>query len=70
MTGRAANVVLRVLQVTAAGVFLMAGFPKLAGAPEMVVLFDAVGARAASKCGNGRRVVDDGRPLAGNISAG
>lgn len=42
--GRAANVVLWVLQVTSAGVFLMAGFPKLAGAPEMVALFDAVGA--------------------------
>lgn len=42
--GRAANVVLWVLQVTASGMFLMAGFSKLAGAPEMLALFDAVGA--------------------------
>lgn len=41
--GRAANVVLWVLQVAAAGMFMMAGFSKLGGAPEMVALFDAVG---------------------------
>lgn len=41
--GRVANVVLWVLQVAAAGMFLLAGFSKLAGAPEMVALFDAVG---------------------------
>jgi uncharacterized membrane protein YphA (DoxX/SURF4 family) len=40
---RAANILLWVLQVAATGMFLMAGFSKLAGAPEMVVLFDAVG---------------------------
>ncbi len=42
--GRAPNVVLWVLQVAAAGMFLMAGFSELGGAPEMVALFDAVGA--------------------------
>jgi hypothetical protein len=42
-TGRARNIALWVLQVAAAAMFLMAGFSKLAGAPEAVALFDAIG---------------------------
>ncbi len=37
------DAVLWLLQVGAAGMFLMAGFSKLSGAPEMVGLFDVIG---------------------------
>jgi uncharacterized membrane protein YphA (DoxX/SURF4 family) len=37
------NVVLWILQVGAAGMFLMVGFFKLSGDPRMVGLFDAIG---------------------------
>jgi putative oxidoreductase len=42
-TGRIANVALWILQIAAAGMFLMAGFSKLSGAPQMVEMFDAIG---------------------------
>ncbi len=42
--GRARNVALWVLQVGAAAMLGMAGFSKLAGAPEMVASFEAIGA--------------------------
>ena len=42
-TGRIANVGLWILQIAAAGMFLMAGFSKLSGDPQMVELFDAIG---------------------------
>ena len=42
-TGRIMNVVLWILQVGAAGMFLMVGFFKLSGDPRMVGLFDAIG---------------------------
>lgn len=42
--GRARNVALWVLQVGAAAMLGMAGFMKLSGAPEMVGMFDAIGA--------------------------
>ena len=42
-TGRIANVGLWILQIAAAGMFLMAGFSKLSGNPQMVEMFDAVG---------------------------
>jgi putative oxidoreductase len=42
-TRNAQHVVLWILQLAAAAMFLMAGSAKLAGAPEMVALFDAVG---------------------------
>jgi uncharacterized membrane protein YphA (DoxX/SURF4 family) len=42
--GKAGNVALWVLQVAAAAMLGMAGFAKLTGAPDMVALFDAVGA--------------------------
>jgi putative oxidoreductase len=42
-TGRARNIALWVLQVAAAAMFLMAGFSKLAGAPEAVALFEMIG---------------------------
>lgn len=41
--GRAAVVALWTVQVALAGLFLLAGGSKLAGAPEMVGLFDAIG---------------------------
>ena len=41
--GRVALGALWILQVGVAGMFLLAGGMKLAGAPEMVALFDAVG---------------------------
>ena len=37
------NVVLWILQIAAAGMFLMVGFFKLSGNPQMVGLFDAIG---------------------------
>jgi len=37
------NIVLWVLQLGAAGMFLMVGFLKLSGNPQMVGLFDAIG---------------------------
>jgi len=37
------NVVLWVLQVAAAGMFLMAGFSKLSGNEQMVGMFDTIG---------------------------
>ena len=42
-TGRVINVGLWILQIGAAGMFLMAGFSKLSGDPQMVGLFDAIG---------------------------
>lgn len=42
-TSRVANVALWTLQVLAAAMFLMAGGSKLAGAPDMVGVFDTVG---------------------------
>ena len=42
-TGKVANVVLWVLQVAAAGMFLMVGFLKLSGNPQLVGLFEAIG---------------------------
>ncbi len=41
--GGARNVGLWVLQVLTAAMFIMAGFGKLTGTPDMVALFDAVG---------------------------
>src|SRR5438876_1825179 len=42
-TEKSINVGLWVLQVGAAGMFLMAGFAKLSGDPQMVGQFDAIG---------------------------
>jgi uncharacterized membrane protein YphA (DoxX/SURF4 family) len=42
--GRAWHVVLWVLQVLGAVSFLLAGYQKLAGTPDMVALFSAIGA--------------------------
>jgi putative oxidoreductase len=42
-TGKIVNVVLWVLQVAAAGMFLMVGFLKLSGNPQLVGLFEAIG---------------------------
>ena len=42
-TGKIMNHVLWVLQIGAAGMFLMVGFFKLSGDPRMVGLFDAIG---------------------------
>jgi putative oxidoreductase len=42
-TGKVMNVVLWVLQIAAAGMFLMAGFSKLSGNAQMVGLFEAIG---------------------------
>jgi putative oxidoreductase len=42
-TGRIINVGLWILQIGAAGMFLMVGFFKLSGDPRMVGLFDAIG---------------------------
>jgi len=42
-TGKIMNVGLWILQVAAAGMFLMAGFAKLSGDPQMVGMFDAIG---------------------------
>jgi putative oxidoreductase len=42
-TGKIINVGLWILQIGAAGMFLMAGFFKLSGDPRMVGLFDAIG---------------------------
>ena len=42
-TGKIMNVGLWILQIAAAGMFLMAGFAKLSGDPQMVGLFDAIG---------------------------
>jgi putative oxidoreductase len=41
--GRVAHIALWLTQVAVAGMFLLAGGLKLAGAPEMVGLFDAIG---------------------------
>ena len=43
LTGKIINVGLWILQIGAAGMFLMAGFSKLSGNPQMVGLFDAIG---------------------------
>ncbi len=43
MTGRLGDVALWVLQVGAAAMFFMAGGMKLAGAPEMVAMFEMLG---------------------------
>jgi uncharacterized membrane protein YphA (DoxX/SURF4 family) len=40
---RAFSVALWIVTAATAGMFLMAGFPKLAGAPEMVQTFEALG---------------------------
>src|SRR5438094_6137492 len=42
-TGRIVNVVLWVLQIAAAGMFLMVGFLKLSGNAQLVGLFEAIG---------------------------
>ena len=42
-TGKIINVALWILQIGAAGMFLMVGFFKLSGDPRMVGLFDAIG---------------------------
>ena len=42
-TGKIMNVVLWILQIGAAGMFLMVGFLKLSGDPQMVALFQAIG---------------------------
>src|SRR5437867_8077728 len=42
-TGKIMNVVLWVLQIAAAGMFLMAGFLKLSGNEQMVGLFEKIG---------------------------
>ena len=42
-TGKLINVGLWILQIGAAGMFLMAGFSKLSGDPQMIGLFDAIG---------------------------
>src|SRR5258705_3292170 len=42
-TGTIINVGLWILQIGAAGMFLMVGFFKLSGDPRMVGLFDAIG---------------------------
>jgi putative oxidoreductase len=42
-TGKIMNVVLWVLQIAAAGMFLMVGFSKLSGNAQMVGLFEAIG---------------------------
>ena len=42
-TGKVFNIVLWVLQIAAAAMFLMAGFSKLLGNPQMVAMFDAIG---------------------------
>jgi putative oxidoreductase len=42
-TGKIMNVVLWILQIAAAGMFLMAGFPKLVGNEQMVGMFEAIG---------------------------
>ena len=42
-TGKIINVGLWILQIGAAGMFLMVGFLKLSGDPQMVGLFDAIG---------------------------
>src|SRR5258705_4443421 len=42
-TAKIVNVVLWVLQIGAAGMFLMVGFLKLSGNPQLVALFEAIG---------------------------
>src|SRR3989440_12839763 len=42
-TGKVINVLLWVLQIGAAGMFLMVGFLKLSGNPQLVGLFQAIG---------------------------
>ena len=42
-TGKIVNVVLWILQIGAAAMFLMVGFLKLAGNPQLVALFEAIG---------------------------
>ena len=42
-TGKIINVGLWILQIGAAGMFLMVGFLKLSGDPQMVALFQAIG---------------------------
>jgi putative oxidoreductase len=42
-TGKMINVGLWILQIGTAGMFLMVGFFKLSGDPQMVELFDAIG---------------------------
>ena len=42
-TGKVINVVLWVLQIAAAGMFLMVGYLKLSGNPQLVGLFEAIG---------------------------
>jgi putative oxidoreductase len=42
-TAKIVNIVLWVLQIGAAGMFLMVGFLKLSGNPQLVGLFEAIG---------------------------
>src|SRR6266498_5489757 len=42
-TGKIINVGLWILQIGAAGMFLMVGFLKLSGDPQLVGLFEAIG---------------------------
>ena len=47
-TGKIMNVVLWILQIAAAGMFLMVGFLKLSGNPQLVGLFEAIGLGSGS----------------------
>jgi uncharacterized membrane protein YphA (DoxX/SURF4 family) len=42
-TGKIINVSMWILQIGAAGMFLMVGFLKLSGDPQLIGLFDAIG---------------------------
>src|SRR4029450_1599824 len=42
-TAKIVNIVMWVLQIAAAGMFLMVGFLKLSGNPQLVALFEAIG---------------------------
>ena len=42
-TAKIVNILLWVLQIGAAGMFLMVGFLKLSGNPQLVALFEAIG---------------------------
>src|SRR5438309_2013706 len=53
-TGKIMNVGLWILQIGAAGMFLMVGFLKLSGDPQMVGLFDAIGLGQWSRYLTGR----------------
>jgi uncharacterized membrane protein YphA (DoxX/SURF4 family) len=62
MSGKALKVTLWVLQIAAAAAFLAAGGAKPAGAPEMVAVFEKVGA------GQWFRYVTGGLEIAGAVA--